>query len=210
MARLFNGSTDSIRAATPVTAAPISVSLWARTSSVTLDEDPLSIVDMSAAATQRFRVNFAGTVGGDPVRAVTNAAIAASSSGFSANTWHHVLAVFGASNSRAAYIDGGSKGTNTTSATPTGIDGITIGCRDGDTGAAAFFVGDIAEVAVYDVELSDADALSLAKGKCPKGVRSDNLVYYVSLVRAIMDYSGAVTLTETATTSVSSHPRIYY
>jgi hypothetical protein len=73
-------------------------------------------------AENAFRIIFAGTVSGDPARAVAAGASGAStadtSSGYSTNTTHYVAGSRDAnSGTTRAFIDGGSAGSNTTSLT---------------------------------------------------------------------------------------------
>jgi len=72
------------------------------------------------------------------------------------DTWHYATAVYAAVNSRAAYLDGGNKGTNTTSATPASIDSFSIG-REGDSTPGDYWPGNIDEFWLLDDALSDAE-----------------------------------------------------
>lgn len=99
-------------------------------------------------------------------------------------TWHHVCGVYASTTSRAAYLDGGGKGTNTTSNTPTSIDHTTIGINYRNNGTTSQPLdGTVAECAIYDDALSDGDVAQLGKGFAPPCVRPDALVAYYDMVR---------------------------
>ncbi|MFS2087150.1 LamG-like jellyroll fold domain-containing protein, partial [Stenotrophomonas geniculata] len=77
-------------------------------------------------------------------------------------TWNHALAVFASSTSRAAYLNGASKGTNVQSSSPTGVNRTTTSMVYVSAASSLFFPGDLAEVAMWNVALTDADAAILA------------------------------------------------
>jgi hypothetical protein len=92
--------------------------------------------------------------------------------------------VWVATNDRRAYIDGGSKGTNGTSRTPSGVNKTGVGylCRSSQTG---YFSGRIAEVAVWDAALTDAEAALLGAGYSALFVRPQDLLVYWPMVRKL-------------------------
>jgi Concanavalin A-like lectin/glucanases superfamily len=89
-------------------------------------------------------------------------AAANSSTTFSLGQWQHGTAVFTASNQRHAYLNGGGKGTNSTSVSPVGVNQTDVG-----HGFISYFSGDLAEVAIWNVALSDAEVAALAQGFSP-------------------------------------------
>ncbi|MHA2064354.1 MAG: LamG-like jellyroll fold domain-containing protein, partial [Candidatus Thorarchaeota archaeon] len=125
---------------------------------------------------------------------------------YSANVWHHACGVSIAANSRAVYIDGGSKGVDTTSGTPLGVDEMYIGTRpDGNN----YVSGMVAHVALWNAALSDTEASVLAKGYSPLLVKPQNLVCYWPLLRNDNDIVGGYHMTAVnAPTWGSSHPPI--
>lgn len=135
---------------------------------------------------------------------------AATSTGATAGTWAHACGVWASVTSRAAYINGGSKGTNAVSSTPVGINGTLIGALYSGP-KTNFTDGDIAEAAIWNIDLSDADALSLSKGVSPACVRPEALVAYWPLIGKFspeLDYWRRNELTVSGATQVA-HPRIY-
>lgn len=117
--------------------------------------------------------------------------IASSTTSYSVNTWHHAAGVFIAANNRAAFLDGGSKGTNASVRTPAGIDTVGIG-RRADGTPSDYMSGRIALPAIWNCALSDAEVLWLAQGNWPHRVRPSNFCGYwlPPGVRNDYDYSG--------------------
>ena len=100
------------------------------------------------------------------------------------NTWFHACGVYTSTTSRAAYINGGSKGTDTTSTTTPFPSRTSIGKRDNASNDRAFGAGGtgyLADVAIWNVALTDAEVLSLSKGFSPLLVRPSALVFYSPL-----------------------------
>ena len=182
MARTFDDVSGSFlqRNSAVVNAPPFSVAAWMRSDDDTTGQTVLSIGDASTD-TDYYRLFISGPTAGDPVRWVTRAggsnAAASTSTGFSANTWHHVAGVEAAANSRAVYIDGGSKGTDSTSKTPSNLDTTAIG-KLARLSAAPYFSGDIAWVSIWNAALSDAEIALLANGLHPHQMRPGNLVTF--------------------------------
>jgi hypothetical protein len=161
------------------TAAPLTFAVWAFCTDAANSQDVVSIGN--SAGTDFFALNFGGSAGADPVRALTRqggtTAIASTSTNYSANTWHHGCAVFAAANDRRAFIDGGSKVTETTSATPASLNITRIGQR-GSNAASTNFSGRIAEAAIWNVALSDTEVAALARGIAPPTIQPAALIGY--------------------------------
>lgn len=178
MARDFNGSTERLQKdVAPITGPPLSVSAWFDS-----DIDPgtphrtmLSITDKDASG-QFYKLYIEGF--GDrnvhwESRDVT-AGVATSTTFWSVGTWHHALGVEASASDRRVYLDGGGKGTDTTNKTPVGLDHISVG-RLGSSSPDNHFDGKLAEVGLWNVALTDDEAVSLASGVSPLRIRPGNL-----------------------------------
>jgi hypothetical protein len=215
MAYDFDGVNQSIDASSAVlTAVPVTLACWSNVDAVTARYAVLS-VSSSGTGLDHFVLLMSGEFAGDPVSMFTQTGFpssggyASSSTGFSASTWTHAAGASSANNNRAAYINGGSKSTNTNSATPVGLNVTSIG-RLWRTGSSnAYTDGRIAEAAIWDAALTDAEIASLAKGFKPYRVRPQNLIFYVPLVRNIADLRKGVALTNNNSATVANHPRVY-
>jgi len=108
---------------------------------------------------------------------------------------------------RAVYIDGGSKGTNATSNTPSGLASTRLG-KDHDNNNA--LDGRIGEGAIWNVALTDAEVARLAKGIHPFKVRPANIVAYWPLWGRNSpepDCVGGFNLTVTGATQAAHPPK---
>ena len=210
MARLFDdASTERLLVdAAVLSGVPISVSVWFRRDA-DVEVAPFSLTDKDSEV-DAFVIQCLASGDSNQVRAFARDSggygIATTSTGTTDNVWQHVLAVFADVDDRRVYLNGGGKGTNATSRTPANMDRVSIGCW-GRQSPANWFSGDIAEVAVWNGTLTDADAVTLAKGFSPRLVQPVNLTAHWDLIRGLNDNIGGYNLTASGPT-VSDHPRI--
>jgi len=207
MSLVLNGSSQWASSDTEAAAnEPFTVSIWFKPDNVTamcslFEEDDTGGGNM-------FLLDAAGNVAGDPIRCLAYKAgwaVASTTSGYAAGSWQHACGVWTADDSRSVYLDGGSKGTNTASKTVTGITQMLVG-RYG----ANYFDGKLAELAVWDVALSDAEVANLAAGTNPTSVQADHLVGYWPLLTDANDDIGSnnLTLAGSPDFDAEDHPEI--
>lgn len=207
MARNFNGTSARIHVSSAVvTTTPYTMGCWFRTTNMTQLGALLSLTS-SSVSTQYSTLFFRGDVASDPIDILIEAGgaqnVTRSTTGCTSGKWHHACGVFSAANSRTVYLDGGSSATNTTSLSPT-INQTEIGAfRSG-----FWFAGDIAEVGVWNIDLSAAEIAALAKGVSPALIRPQNLLPHLELIREVIDVRRGTAFTEVNTTA-AAHPRIY-
>ena len=121
MAYQFDGTGAYFNKTSPVLALPVTMACWFNPDDVATNYAIMALTE-NAASFDRLSLLCRGDVAGDPVqadarnRAGTNA-LAATSTSILATTWQHAAGVFTSTTSRAAYLNGGGKGTNTTSVT---------------------------------------------------------------------------------------------
>jgi hypothetical protein len=155
MARLFDDAASEYLqyGGAVVSAVPFVLACWFRSDSVTVNQTLLSIAD-TAGDSHFFRMAAMGAVAGDPIRAQCSSASgsvqADTSSGFSANTWHHACAAFATATDRRVYLDGGSKGTDANNRTPAGLDTTAIGTLRRNS-ISQYMSGRIAWAAIWDL-----------------------------------------------------------
>jgi len=180
MSFLFNGSTQYAQVATPiVTAVPLTFAAWIYPTTVNTVGEIICIAAADSVHYFTLRKNNAS------IEMVTRGAqtrTATSGATLVANTWYHVCAVTSAIDSRAAYVNGGNKGTNSQTTTPTVTGGQTSLARRGGTSATNYFPGRIAEAAIWNAALTDAEVAALAIGIEPSFIRHANLVAYLPLL----------------------------
>lgn len=205
MAYDFNGSSDYIEATSAVvTGVPLTMACWFNSDSTTVNQVLMALTNATGA--QRIFLEANGTLVGDPIRARVLNESATTSTGYSANTWHHAAGVFASTTSRRAYLDGVSSTEGTTTASPTGINTTSIGYLLFSSARSVFMDGRIAEAAIWNVALEASEIAALAKGFKPSLIRPSNLRFYAPLVREIADYSQARALTSSSP-AVAVHPR---
>lgn len=128
----------------------------------------------------------------------------------STGVWQHICGVFSSSTSRTIYLDGGSNGSNTTSAVPVGLNTIRIGSSFLPAGGpTALFNGIISDTAIWNVELTIDEIKSLSKGFSPRKIRPQSLEFYSPLIRDLNEQILNSSLTNNNTAIVSNHQRIY-
>jgi hypothetical protein len=213
MARLFDdASTEYLENSNAVVSGPpFTIACW-------------SYIDAALDAHQTFLGVFDGdsnnyyyvkhNKNGGPALMVYNGSTSGnsfSSGSHSLETWHHNCAVARAANDRSIFLDGGNEGINTTSVSPSGMDRTTMaGAYWGGT-ISSYMSGRIAEAAIWDVALTDAEVAVLATGVPPYFVQPDNLVAYWPLLRTDQDLVGGYDMTAYNTPSWADHPqKVWY
>ena len=221
MAYSFNGSNQYLSSSGAVlSSVPITMGCWFYSTSNSAKQRLISIGDKDSTS-DFFHVSAMGNVTGDPLRASAKrggaTGTATTSSGYSINTWHHAAAVFISNSSRKVYLDAGSVGSNTTSATPASLDTTRLGLR-ASSGTDGPMAGRIAEAGIWNIALTANDIAQLAEGFSPLLVRPDALVAYwplggiarFSASSAAADYAGGSSMLPTNTPTEASHPEAYY
>lgn len=210
MARNFvNASAQYLEnTAAVVTATPFAISAWFYPKDTTTGGTVMGVLDLSDG-TQHHILRFnilAGEVSAYTRSGGTNTA-AHSGNTFSANTWNHAFGRWNAANERLVILNDGTPVSNSTSATPTGIDTTRIG-----RGVSGFYADAyLAEVAVWQV--SDFDYARyvpmLAAGYSPLLIKPESLVAYWSLIGRTspeIDLVGGFDMTLIAGPTVTPHP----
>lgn len=209
MARSFNGSTDYLTVASvPISAYPFTMACFFNTTDTTTAQGLIAF-DSGAGNYHALLAN--GNVGGDPVGAasrISTYTAATSSTGYTSGTWHHAAGVWTSSTSRDAFIDGGSKGSDTNSRLFDTMVNTDMGIFKSATG---YLTGSLANAAIWNVALTDAEIASLATGVSPLLIRPQSLVGFWPLVgnnSPETDFVGNNDLTVTGATA-GAGPRLY-
>lgn len=208
----FSGTAQNLLNANAISTGPLSMACWFYPTRTTNLEALMTIT--SSVNDYGFYLQLQGTVGGDPVAAVTynlTAPAAVTSSGFVSGSWQHGCAVIAASNDRRVYLNGGSKGTETTNKTTPTMTHTSIAST---AKSAQLFAGQIAEAAIWSVALTDAEVAILALGASPLLVQSTNLLAYWPLLGNTspeIDLVGGFGMTLSASAPTKAdHPRVLY
>lgn len=200
-----------------ITSAPFSWCLRFKTSTTATFMGMVSLAQNSSGGTNAFLQTDNTTTINHCVRPSGGSfACAVATTTYSTGAWNSVCGVEASTTSRAVYYNGGNKGTDTTSVSLTSLQLTGIGAVVRDTIASAFN-GDIAEVGIWNVALTDDEAVTYSKGYVPPCIRPDKLVAYYPLVNdssTAKDFwdgpSGANNLTWTNSPTVSDHPYVIH
>ena len=126
-------------------------------------------------------MSCAGNSPGDPLRFISRTggtnSVADTTTGYTTGVWYHACAVGISATSRDVYLNGGSKGSNTTSSTPSGLDTTSLGVSTRNT-TVNVYDGRIAEAAIWNVALNADEVLALANRVSPQRVRPASLLAY--------------------------------
>lgn len=204
MARNFNGTSARIHVSSAVvTAPPYTMACWFRTTNMT---QLGCLLSLSSSTSDYSTIFFRGDVAGDPIDILAEGpgqAVSRSTTGCTSGKWHHACGVFTSATSRTVYLDGGSSATNTNPRTTT-LNQTEIGAWR----SSLWFSGDIAEVGIWNIDLSVAEIAALANGVSPALIRPQNHVAYLPLIRETHEIVNATGFTDVNTTA-AAHTRIY-
>lgn len=188
---------------------PVSMSAWFKTNDLSANRCIVANnSDISGVGTYMI---LRGNDAGDPLSASdfdgSTAARANSGGSVTTGVWTHGGAVFQGTSSRSVYLNG------TRTDNSTAVSGFSTPER---TRIGTFlpsnspWSGEIAEVAIWNVTLTDDEMLILAAGFSPLVVRPSALQLYVPLWSGAFDYITARAFTDSGgTTDANDHPRIY-
>lgn len=213
MARLFNGSDEYLQIdSSPVTAHPLTFCCWWYPTDDTVQSEFFFLGDKDGG-TQWYALG--SRLDGADFKARLRVASAGNlhnyvwdtSGNLSENTWHHVLARCTSITDQDLFRDGVKTDGNTgKDPLPGNFDRVSI-ARLGDATPSNYAAGGAAEAAIWNAALTDAEAISLAKGYSPLFVRPQNLRAYWPLIRdGDQDRTGDYDLTAFNTPGIASHP----
>ncbi len=213
MARLFDDALSQYLeyAGAVVSDYPFSLACWYRSDSLTAFQAMIGIAG-SAGSAGRQGLHLWGHVGGDPVVMYNETERAQSTIAYTANVWQHACGVAAASNSRAVYLNGGSKGTDTNVQTIGSLNRTAIG-RSPDSTPSGYMSGELAELAIWGATLTDEEDVILAAGYSPLFVRPQSLVAYWPLIGRLspeIDLVGGFDMVLYNGPTQADHPRIIY
>lgn len=212
MARSFNGSSDylAIASALGFTVPPMTFFARVKPSALTASMSP--ICSSGGDSTSFFMLRLAGDQANDPVQSQANqqgVATGTASTGAGLNTtdWHAPAATFTSSTRRDAYLTAANTGSNTTAAVPTTPNRLDVARALGAVSPLYYFAGLMADVAAWNVVLTDAELESLRKGFSPRRIRPQSLKLFLPMVRDTNDRKGNAWTVVGG--SVANHPRVY-
>ena len=181
MPRNFDGSGDrlSVDAVTPTWNVPLTYGIWGSCPTTSGDNAAFGTGQALGNANHRFASKWSGNVGGDPLRFVADAGgtanQVATSTGYSLGVYALCCCVAHAVDDRDVYIDGGSKGTTTTSRTLNAQAAISVAAQ---VNGVEDYEGDLGIIAMWDRDFNDEEVLALAKGVHPWRMSPQNIIAF--------------------------------
>jgi len=196
----------------------VTVAAWFKPTAVTATNRIASMSNLAANWWDCWQLTFYGAEANDPLRFTCRGGEGdtdyAYINGVQAGVWQHAA---GVARSKVlpleVYLNGSGPGTDLGIGLADQIatmDRTGIGVSFNNGSANAGFTGSIAEVAVWNEDLTATEIAILAKGLSPLFIKPQNLVLYIPLVRNYNDVLGDYTMTAEDTPTVSEHPRILY
>jgi hypothetical protein len=194
---------------------PFTMAAWFNTTDMDYHQVVMSIAN-SGSDLNSFFIMAGGATAGDPayicIRDNGGATYTVTSNGYSSGVWHHICGVFAAANDRTIVLDGdwANRGTSVVSRSPSGVNKTAIGVNCRQT-LQWYMNGKIAEAAIWNAALTEAEITTLAKGYSALFVRPQNLVEYWNLfVLAPVSRITGNQLTKVGQPSKEPHPGIIY
>lgn len=211
MARDFDGSDDKLlESAAPLSDEPITFSVWVISD---VDTGNAAVIGISSTnGDQWILQRIAGVIRAQ--KSINNTTHAWAQSGsITTGVYQHYAGVFRANNDRSVFLDGTKADNTGTVADPT-VDTFVVGAKtDADgTGFELFWNGQIAEAAVWNASLTDAEIIALSNGYSPLLIRPANLVRYIPILgrnSPELELISANNMTITGTTTTAHPPMIY-
>jgi hypothetical protein len=179
-------------------------------------DDPFSLYNKGGTP-GTFDVNFAWdhTTGAQKQawsqkRSGGSVDIAQLTSTLSANTWYRIGGRYDGTN-LSAWLNG-VKEVDTASADPATADAVSIGGLSGGGGSTANANDDghLAELAVWNVALTNAEMLSLGKGISPLLIRPDSILLYHTMLRDDKVFINTSASSANSGITVTAHPPTVY
>ena len=201
-------ASEHLKGSAPVTVSPWTISIW-----VKVLVDALSAIAALADVsldTNYWRMQFRNT--GDELRAIFQNGGGAAAFNVSGNLmplgiWHYCVWRENNNVDRAIWIDG-TKFTNSSNRTPTGIDNLVFGATATLT-VGEFFGGTLAEPGIWNIGLTDSEIEDdlFALKKAPTLVRRPSLTFYRNFIRDSSSPAIGPVLTEVnGGVAVADHP----
>jgi hypothetical protein len=208
MAYQFNGTNQYTSSTAPMTGEPMTIAAWLFVTSSGTNRRPVTLGDRAGSDRRGFLIgtanNFSATdLGG-------TAGINAAFGPISQNVWFHGAGVYRTATSRTAYVNGVAGTTATGNrGTQTAPNELNIGAGYASGVIGGFFGGRVADVGIWNVELTLSEIASLARGMTCDKIRPESLVFHAPLIRNLQDTNGGRTITPINNPIVANHPRVY-
>ena len=202
-------SSQSLSAISPVSAVPMTISCFFQ---IPTWPTNMAIVTVGESGgthknqiwTPAFRRHATNSVG-----PLTSSGNSTGNSSIPNNVWQHIVGVFESRTSRRMSVNGGTFASAVVDVgVQNALNEIRIGA-DWNTTLGNFFGGDIAEIGVWNVALTQQECTALARGMTCDKIRPQSRVFLAPHLRDLTHQKGGLTITNNNGATVANHPRIY-
>jgi len=217
VSRYFNGTSDKLTLAPPLSSGPLSVSLW------------FFADDISFGAANKFLWALADTALSNNYYGLliknsdkllrggwiepAGSRLQESGSAVQINRWNHACLVVNSTTSVSVYLNGvaGISAATTSSTYPTSIDTETIGAVTVNS-TSSYYRGVIVERTLWNVALTASEAMALALKTDPRRIQPASLVAYAPLIGRGQEIDGIFNqgFTHTGSTFGAMEPPLPY
>jgi len=203
MAYEFNGTTQYLSVASaPAQANSTTIACWYRVSNASIRQGLVYLGDAGGTLNRHLLYHESSA----RVSIATGSTLESNSAiPVSSNTWTHAAGVWAASNSRYIYTNGFQSPNYTSNISVSTFNRVEIARRP----TTIYMAGQIADVAIWNVPLTEQEIKSLAAGMTCDKIRPQSLVFYTPLVRDLIDQKGGLAITNNNGATVANHPRVY-
>ncbi len=191
MAGNFDGSSDFLHIGSPtaqLSGWPVTMACWVRADSGSLSafRTVFFLRDEGSASDDSFGIQTTSSAEARVAMLDSGGLTTVAGATLSADTWTHLCGVF-TSSALGIYVDGSVTSDAHGKSFPAVNDPI-VGARLTGAGASSqFWDGDVAEVAIWNVQLSQAEIDALAAGVSPLMIRPASLVNYWQLLNSAIN-----------------------
>lgn len=198
---------------TTISAAPYTISIWAKLDQLPSDYGSSYCVFYSSDGTTNQYVLIYVSSSNDKINLYSRSQTtgnggAVITAAVTAGVWQHYCGVAVAVNDRAVFLNGGSKGTDANNSVPAGLSETSIGHNYTEGGN--YTDGILASVTVWNTALTDAEVLELSESFSSKFIRPANIISRWTLHGNDKDEIGGHHLTPANGPTQVDGPRIIY
>ena len=182
MARALNGTTQFLRRdAAIVTAPPCTLCAWVRPGAINRDQMILTLSwgNGGGRYDQLVILIFSNNKAGADTYLSTTLTRASSSGTVATNTWYFVCGTFSTTAGQYVWLNDVKSASGGNSQAPANMNRTTVGGLTATSDNLYLpWNGRVAEAAIYNDVLTDAEIIALSRGQLPISVRRENLSAY--------------------------------
>jgi hypothetical protein len=206
MAYNLNGSSQYLStASTPVSAYPITIAAIVYPTATGF-RTAVSLGN-TGAVNDYYYLSISGTNLIQFGLSSTTDVVAYSATACNLNEFSHFCGVI-TSSSAQAFLNGAAGTVVSHSVSWKSVNALSVGAVLRNAGVTSYFSGRVAEVGIWNAELTAAEIASLSTGFTPDQIRPQSLQFYAPLIRDLVDLRAGRSITNLNGATISTHPRV--